>query len=50
MNIMRKSNYKENKYILDTVIATLASERNYIYIEKPIFIISLLVPNSIIFI
>ena len=37
---------KENKCILGTVVATLPSERNYVYIEKPIFI-SLLVPNSI---
>jgi len=47
MDVMGNSNYKENKYILGTVVATLASERNYVYIEKPIFITSLLVPNSI---
>jgi len=38
MDVMGNSNYKENKCILDTVVATLASERNYVYIEKPIFI------------
>ena len=47
MDVMGNSNYKENKYILGTVVATLASERYYVCIEKPIFITSLLVLNSI---